>query len=114
MPKYINNPELIGKRIEEVAPLIQSIVDLSPDNKSEIVSYIRSRLKECIIQDDVITALAIIDYTTHHTLVSGEDLALIKNTNTLPSISDIAYDNNKDDFALNLTGLCKALHYVDD
>ncbi|WP_253307532.1 MULTISPECIES: hypothetical protein [unclassified Rickettsia] len=105
--------KLIGPKVEEIYPSMKAGLEKFSDNEGKI-NYVRGRLFECIQNDDIITALAIVDCFIGITGNSGKDLSLQKNDSDLISIEKMAYDTEHGDFAFSFIGQCKALHYFDE
>ena len=95
----INQDEI---ELSEVGSMINKFDD-NADNK-QLTDYIKSKIQECVIKDDLIQALAIVDYSLHNTCVGYEGLKFIYNDDT--------YLSGYDDFAIEFIGHCEALHYI--
>ena len=107
-----NNIEKLREEIKKVELEITN--PLSEKDRPEQIKYIQMKLEECISNDNVIKALAIVDYVTHNYDISGQDLQLTRSNNTnIPSICDIAYEKDHSDFAVQFSGFCQDLHYID-
>lgn len=102
--------KLVGPKIEEIYPSMKAGLEKFSDDEGKI-NYVRGRLFGCIPNDDIITALAIVDCFIGITGNSGKDLSLQKNDSNLISIEKMAYDMEHGDFALSFIGCCEALHF---
>jgi hypothetical protein len=105
--------KLVGPKITEIKHSMQTELEKFSDDEGKI-NYVRGRLLECIPNDDIITALAIVDCFIGITGNSGKDLSLQKKDSNLISIEKMAYDMEHGDFAFSFIGQCKALHYFDE
>ena len=76
------------------------------------MNSLREKLKGCMLEGDIIKALAIIDYTIGNTDIIAEDL-IILNQEDPNSILNIASNKGYDDFAFTLIGFCKTLHFIE-
>ena len=103
----------VGTVLKQIKPEMELMVKTLGEG-SDFINYVRSKLQECIAADDLIKALAIIDYTIHNTDLYGKDLVLVKDTEDTLAITTIAYEADHNEFASNLAGLCSALHFIDD
>jgi DNA integrity scanning protein DisA with diadenylate cyclase activity len=107
-----NNIKELGEEIKKVELEITN--PLSEKGRPEQIQYIKMKLEECISNDNVIKALAIVDYVTHNYDISGQELLLTQsNDKNIPSICDIAYKTDHSDFAVEFSGFCQDLHYID-
>ena len=74
------------------------------DNNKSLIDYIKTSIQSCTMNDDLVQALAIVDYSLRKTCVGYEDLRFIYNDDT--------YLSGHDDFAIEFIGHCEALHYI--
>lgn len=91
----------------------KSIIILIRKQKEELIKYISAELKNALLDKDLTKILAIIDYSTHNSEISGNELPIIHKVNGTVSLYDSANSIGEYELATELVGLCKALHYID-
>lgn len=109
------NTEEFGNKIEAVEKEIGTKIDyyLNKETKNELIKYISTELKNALLDKDLTKVLAIIDYITHNSEISGNDLPITHEVNGTISLYDSANSIGECELATELVGLCKALHYID-
>lgn len=98
-----------GEKIEEVEKEIGATVTAMRD-KNTLISYIVGKLQDCMVQNDVVKALAIVDYCIHNTDISTADLSFLKADD---NIYQVSHEKGYDNFEIEFLGFCEALHYVE-
>jgi len=98
-----------GEKIEEVEKEIGSTVSSIKD-KNSLIGYIIGKLQDCMVQNDVVRALAILDYCIHNTDISSADLTFLT---TDDSIYQVSHEKGYNDFEIEFLGFCEALHYTE-
>lgn len=106
--------ENLGQVIKEIYPYMDeklrtaSVID-------QQIQIIRDELVACIDNNDLLRALAIVDYVTHTTDITSKNLNLIGESGETPEpISSIACEMGNDDWAIDFMGYCKALNYTEE
>ena len=105
-----------GEKITEVEKEIGKQIEyyIERNQQEELLNFIIGKLRGSVIEKDLIKTLAIIDYITHNSDISGEQLPITRPTSTVTeSLCDTAYSIGDNEFAIELSGLCKALHYIE-
>ncbi len=105
-----------GEKITEVEKEIGKQVEyyIERNKQEELLNFIVDKLRGTVIEKDLIKTLAIIDYITHNSDISGEQLPITHSISTVTeSLCDTAYSMGNNDLAIELSGLCKALHYIE-
>lgn len=105
-----------GVKITEVEQEIGKQVEYYIDHNKheELLTFIVGKLRGAVIERDLLKTLAIIDYISHNSNISVEQLPITNSTNNVTeSLCDTAYSIGDNEFAIELSGLCKALHYIE-
>ncbi|MDF2964621.1 MAG: hypothetical protein K0Q51_9 [Rickettsiaceae bacterium] len=103
----------VGLKMNEIEPQLEVLLK-QYDETPKFIEEIRKLLIECIKEDDLPKALAIIEWVVGMTdNLLGDDLAIIHEKDGMPSIEDIAYAMNNGDFGFHLGGYCEDLGLVD-
>lgn len=98
-----------GEKIEEVEREIGETVGAIKE-KSSLISYMKGKLQECMVQNNVLKALAIVDYCIHNTDISSSDLSFLT---TDDSVYQVSHEKGYDNFEIEFLGFCEALHYTE-
>lgn len=99
----------LGEKITQVEEEMGSIVSAMKD-KNNLIGYITAKLQECMAQNDVLKALAIVDYCIHNTDISSTDLSFLT---TNDNIYQVSHEKGHDNFEIEFLGFCEALHYTE-
>lgn len=104
---------LVGTKLTEIKPAMQELANKfegDPD-KTHLRDAIRAKLIECIREDDLPKAIAIVDWTRQYTNLSGKDLVIDNDNRGIPSITGLAYEMGNRDFGLDLVGANELFKY---
>ena len=97
-----------GNQVTAVEKELGTII--SSMSKNDVISYIKGQLPICMAKNDIVKALAIVDYCIHNTDISSADLSFLT---TDDNIYQMSHEKGYDDFEIEFLGFCEALHYIE-
>ncbi len=106
-------------KLKEFGTEYNKILDEFKDAGSDriiLLGRIREQLIKCVEKDDLIKALAIIEYAEKIQNYTSNELHLVDDTKDADSIITTAHtyeEQDRSDFAIELAGLCKTFGYID-
>lgn len=105
------NLQQFSTKYNEVTKLFENVSD-----RILLCGEIRKSLLDCIKEDDLVKALAVIEYAEKKARYTSDELYLINDTEDISSILTAAYtyDEDRTEFASELSGLCKAFGYIEE
>ena len=98
-------------KLKEVYPEMEELLSRYSDGGKQ-VGAIKAKLVECIRANDLVKALAIIDYVVHDTEISAKELDL-EDVDSQASIAFIAHEQGLGESYEDFINLCGAFHYME-
>ncbi len=111
----------IGLKLKEIKPDMKKLLEQYGDTP-KFIKEIRDLLINCIVEDSLPKAIAIIRWVAGNTFyLTGDDLVLIDNKiepslyndEAVPAISTLAYAMDNRDFCFDLMGYCEMFSLVE-